>query len=197
MATYGVVWVTAESAATAKAIARALLEQKLAACVSIAPITSLYSWEGAIQEAEEWQLAIKTDLDYFKQITAAVKALHSYKVPELIALPIIQGSDSYFYWLSTVVEPQQVAIGQDFSAQQAATGEFVLAQVGGASYRFPAAGMAIASITPAMAARAIAYVQQWQAAHPEAALPLSFAATWQEAEDYFGAIEGIDEGKKG
>lgn len=96
---YGIVMVTVSSRSEGEAIASALLEAKLAACVTLFPVQSIYTWKGEIQRDEEQQLVIKTDLSQFEAIAAQVRALHSYEVPEIIALPIVQGSQPYLDWL--------------------------------------------------------------------------------------------------
>ena len=79
---YGLVLVTASSQSEGEAIAQALLQFKLAACVNLMPIRSLYTWNGEVHNEAEWQLMIKTDLRNFSQIEAKVRELHSYEVPE-------------------------------------------------------------------------------------------------------------------
>jgi periplasmic divalent cation tolerance protein len=100
---YGIVFVTASSQPEAEAIAQALLQCRLAACVSLTPIRSLYTWKGDVQDEAEWQLMIKTELQNFPQIEAKVRELHSYEVPEVIALPIVAGSEAYLSWISEQV----------------------------------------------------------------------------------------------
>ncbi|MBW4517825.1 MAG: divalent-cation tolerance protein CutA [Timaviella obliquedivisa GSE-PSE-MK23-08B] len=97
---YGLVLVTASSQSEGEAIAQALLQFKLAACVSLMPIHSLYTWNGKVHNEAEWQLMIKTDLRNFSQLEAKVRELHSYEVPEIIALPIDLGSSPYLSWIS-------------------------------------------------------------------------------------------------
>lgn len=99
MSDYGIVLTTADSETEAEAIATALVEAKLAACVNLFPVKSIYTWEGQIQRETEWQLVIKTRLDCFDELSAKVRSLHSYDVPELIALPIEQGSADYLGWM--------------------------------------------------------------------------------------------------
>lgn len=95
-----VVLVTCGSEEEAVKISNALVEEKLAACVNlIPPIRSIYRWEGKIWDEKEWLLMIKTQKKRFKEIETRVKSLHSYTVPEIIALPIIEGSSSYLEWL--------------------------------------------------------------------------------------------------
>lgn len=97
---YGVVLVTAPSQAEAEEIAQSLVESKLAACVSLVPIKSIYTWQGELYKEEEWQLLIKTDLAAFESLAAKVKELHSYEVPEIIALPLVAGYPPYLAWIS-------------------------------------------------------------------------------------------------
>ncbi len=98
-ADYGIVLVTAASQKEAETIARALLEAKLAACVAITPVESFYVWQGKMNCDREWQLTIKTNLSLFEAIAAKIKAIHSYEVPEIIALPIVAGTSSYLNWI--------------------------------------------------------------------------------------------------
>jgi periplasmic divalent cation tolerance protein len=97
---YGVVLVTASSVEEAETIANALVEAKLAACVSIMPIQSIYAWQGQKCKEQEWQLLIKTDLGQFSTLETKIRELHSYQVPEIIALPIVVGSQPYLQWIS-------------------------------------------------------------------------------------------------
>ncbi len=99
---YGVVLVTASSQAEAERIASALVEAKLAACVNLMPIRSVYTWQGEICSDEEWQLVIKTCLHHFSKLEAKVRSLHSYETPEIIALPILAGSPPYLQWIREV-----------------------------------------------------------------------------------------------
>jgi len=68
----------------AEAIAKSLVENQLAACVSLSPIRSIYTWQGEIHSAAEWQLVIKTELAKFEDLKTKVRAMHSYEVPEII-----------------------------------------------------------------------------------------------------------------
>lgn len=103
---YGVILVTAASQSEAEMIARSLLSAKLAACVTLLPVQSIYTWQNEIQQAEEWQLMIKSKLDRFSDLEAKIRELHSYEVPEMIALPIVAGSHPYLQWISQQVTPQ-------------------------------------------------------------------------------------------
>jgi len=98
-ANYGIVLVTAASQKEAETIASHLLEAKLAACVALTPVESFYVWQGKMNCDREWQLTIKTNLSLFEAIFAKIKAIHSYEVPEIIALPIVAGTRSYLNWI--------------------------------------------------------------------------------------------------
>lgn len=100
---YCVVLVTAPSRTDAEAIAQNLVESKLAACVSFMPINSIYTWQGKVNKDEEWQLLIKTHLSKFEVLEAKIRELHSYEVPEIIALPLVAGSAPYLAWISEQV----------------------------------------------------------------------------------------------
>jgi periplasmic divalent cation tolerance protein len=99
-----IVLVTAGSAAEANAIARALVEERLAACVNrIKSIQSIYRWQGNVEESEEELLIIKSTRALFPEVEQRVRELHSYTEPEVIALPIIEGSPTYLRWLGEQV----------------------------------------------------------------------------------------------
>ncbi|MEL6911315.1 MAG: divalent-cation tolerance protein CutA [Cyanobacteria bacterium J06629_2] len=101
---YGVVLVTVASLSEGQAIATELIKAKLAACVNLFPIDSIYLWQSEINQEREYQLIIKTDLNQFAQLSAKIKTLHSYEVPEIIALPIVNGSQAYLNWLGSSLE---------------------------------------------------------------------------------------------
>ena len=82
-------------------LARLLLDNHLAACVSVIPqIRSLYHWKGAIESARECLLLIKSSRELFDAVRVRVEAAHSYEVPELLALPVVEGAANYMNWLS-------------------------------------------------------------------------------------------------
>jgi periplasmic divalent cation tolerance protein len=97
-----VVLVTCANVAEAKRIARAVVEARLAACVNILPgaVISIYRWRGKVESASERLLLIKTSRKHLAKLRAAVERLHSYDVPEFIALPIAAGSRAYLRWLA-------------------------------------------------------------------------------------------------
>ena len=100
MTQLGVVLVTASSETEASAIASALVQERLAACVSLVPIQSVYRWQGEVQQETEWQLMIKTDLAQCTALAERVQQLHSYEVPEIVALPIVAGTETYLNWVA-------------------------------------------------------------------------------------------------
>ncbi len=88
------------SAEEAEKIARTLLESRLAACVNVLMQNrSFYWWDDKIEEATEHMLVIKTSADLFDKVSAAIRASHSYRVPEVIALPLSAGSPDYLAWM--------------------------------------------------------------------------------------------------
>jgi periplasmic divalent cation tolerance protein len=97
---------TAASPEEAARISRDLVERRLAACVSRLPgLTSVYRWQGAIEEASEVLLIIKTSAENLPALEAALHEMHSYEVPEFLVLSIESGSQPYLDWLLASVEP--------------------------------------------------------------------------------------------
>ena len=98
-----VVLITASHQDEATQIARALVEARLAGCVNIIKdIRSIYSWEWKIEDEAEVLMIAKTRQSLFEALVKKVKELHSYTVPEVIALPVVQGSEDYLKWLRGV-----------------------------------------------------------------------------------------------
>ena len=88
------------SADEAEKIARRLVEQRLAACVNVLPgARSFYRWKGNIEDAAEWLLIIKSARSRFAALRAALEQLHSYEVPEVIALSVVDGAKNYLDWM--------------------------------------------------------------------------------------------------
>jgi periplasmic divalent cation tolerance protein len=100
-----VVLVMCGSRKEARKIARAVVERRLAACVNEigAPVRSVYRWKGKVETAEEFLLVIKTTKRRFAALRAAVLELHSYEVPEIVALPVVKGSPAYLNWIAECV----------------------------------------------------------------------------------------------
>ena len=100
MSEFLVVYITA-SGENAKDLASALVREKLAACVNRIPgVESTYTWEGRVERDTEDLLIVKTRADLFDRLKKRVQALHGYDVPEIIAVPIVQGSESYLEWMT-------------------------------------------------------------------------------------------------
>lgn len=86
-------------------IAQALVSKRAAACVQVVgPVESTYRWEGALETNEEWQCFIKTEKRHFTTVRKLISAMHPYEVPEIISLPILQGSREYLGWISEQVK---------------------------------------------------------------------------------------------
>lgn len=99
-----VVLMTAGSQDEAERIAQALVSEMLAACVNMVPgITSVYRWEGEVHRDSEWLLVAKSRRDVLDDLIRRVQALHSYDLPEVIALPLIGGSEAYLRWVNQAV----------------------------------------------------------------------------------------------
>ena len=97
-----VVFITCASRAEAKKIAKSLVAQRLAACGNVitAPVTSIYRWKGKIEKANEFLLILKSNRKSFAALEREVRRLHSYDVPEIIALPSAAGSRAYLSWIA-------------------------------------------------------------------------------------------------
>jgi periplasmic divalent cation tolerance protein len=99
-----VVLITAGSQEEAEHLAHRLVAEMLAACVNVVPgVTSVYRWEGEIQRDQEWLLIVKTERQILDSLIQRVQVLHSYEVPEIIALPLVGGSEAYLRWISDQV----------------------------------------------------------------------------------------------
>ena len=104
MTEYIVIFITAPDEDVAQRIARALVEEKLAGCVNIIKdIRSIYFWQGRVEDEPEVLMVVKTKRELFNKLKDRVKSVHPYSVPEIIAMPIIEGSEDYLKWLDEVV----------------------------------------------------------------------------------------------
>ena len=100
-----VLFITTPTAAEAEQISRVLLNEKKIACANILPgVSSLFWWQDKLDSAQETLLIIKTKATLLAEIVELVKELHSYEVPEIIALPVIGGNEDYVKWVSQVVK---------------------------------------------------------------------------------------------
>lgn len=103
-----VVLVTCSSPEEGAKIAHSLVEKRLAACVNVSsPVRSFYRWEGKIRDEPEYILFIKTARGLFGELRLEVEKLHSYHVPEVICLPIVDGAANYLNWINESVRPQE------------------------------------------------------------------------------------------
>ena len=97
-------------AATAEALAGALVEARLAACASLTTgVHSVYRWQGKIERASEVTLTIKTTQRHYAALEAAIRAAHPYELPEIIALPVVAGFPSYLQWIIAETSPDHHA----------------------------------------------------------------------------------------
>ena len=91
---------TTDTEKSAEKITATLIENRLAACVQIiGPINSIYWWKATVERAVEWLCIIKTRQDLYSSVESSIKAIHGYKVPEIIALPILKGYKDYLSWM--------------------------------------------------------------------------------------------------
>ena len=101
MADYIQVVTTTEHKKDAQRIAQTLVRERLAGCVQVlGPITSTYRWGGTIETSEEWQCLAKSRSCLFEEIDEAIRRVHPYDVPEILALPVVAGSRAYLAWLA-------------------------------------------------------------------------------------------------
>ena len=116
-----VVLVTCGKASEARRIARALVEGRLAACVNVLEtrVQSVYRWKGKVETAGEYLLVIKSSRDLLSAVRAEVERLHSYEVPEVIAVPIVAGSPKYLRWLGEGLRPAPIKPGPRKESRQA------------------------------------------------------------------------------
>lgn len=102
-----VIFITAGSGEEARIVGQALLEHRAAACVNIAPnVTSIFWWQDKLETDQESLLIVKTMASKVEEVVRLAKEVHSYEVPEVIAMPIIGGNREYLDWIGGEVEPQ-------------------------------------------------------------------------------------------
>ncbi len=91
---------TVSKRSDAERIAKVLLNKKLSACTQIiGPITSIYKWKGKMEKSKEWLCLTKSKISHYKKIEKIIKEIHPYELPEIIAVPIIEGSNEYLNWI--------------------------------------------------------------------------------------------------
>ncbi|WP_030925825.1 divalent-cation tolerance protein CutA [Streptomyces sp. NRRL B-24720] len=97
---------TTDSEEKAHALAQGAVEARLAACVQIsAPVTSVYRWRNAIETTEEWQVLFKTVAERYDELEEHLRAAHDYETPEIIATPVVRGSERYLAWVTAETAP--------------------------------------------------------------------------------------------
>jgi periplasmic divalent cation tolerance protein len=102
-----IVTTTVSDRADAERIAAALVAKQFAACVQVSgPIESTFRWKGQVETSQEWVCAIKTRRDLYGDVESAIRELHSYEQPEIVAVPIVACSEGYLLWLADVVRPR-------------------------------------------------------------------------------------------
>jgi periplasmic divalent cation tolerance protein len=100
------IYCTCPDPATARRIADALVDRRLAACVNILPgLTSVYRWQGRVESADEALMMIKTTAPAYAAVEAAIQSLHPYELPEIIAVPLQAGLPGYLNWIDANVTP--------------------------------------------------------------------------------------------
>ena len=104
MSSYSWTYTTWPDAGAAREAAAVLIDERLCACANILPaMTSVYRWEGALETAQEWRCLAKTDRTKYEAVEQNVRRLHPYDVPEIVATPIVAGSQAYLDWLQSVL----------------------------------------------------------------------------------------------
>jgi periplasmic divalent cation tolerance protein len=110
MAEILVILTNCPDSASADAIARRLVENRLAACVNrLAPVSSIYRWQGAVETAAEIPLLIKCTRERYAEVETVIRELHPYEVPEIVALPVAGGWGPYLRWVDNETRPPQLA----------------------------------------------------------------------------------------
>jgi periplasmic divalent cation tolerance protein len=104
MSNYCIVITTTHSREEADTLTEAILSQKLAACIQISEIESRYFWDGKLERNYEYKLEIKTTKNNLIKLKEFIKSKHSYEVPEIITIPIIDGNQEYFDWVDSLVK---------------------------------------------------------------------------------------------
>jgi len=114
MTTYIQTLTTTATKPAAQAIARAVVERRLAGCAQVVgPITSTYWWQGKVETAEEWLCVMKSRQDLYEQLEQAICEVHPYEVPEILAMPVVEGSRDYLDWLDGELENADCRTGSD------------------------------------------------------------------------------------
>ncbi|MFB8773336.1 divalent-cation tolerance protein CutA [Streptomyces broussonetiae] len=97
---YAIVVTTTDAEEKARALAAGVIGERLAACAQVYPISSVYRWEGAVEEAREWRVDFKTRGELVARLAERIGELHDYDTPEVIAVPVVSGSAAYLSWVA-------------------------------------------------------------------------------------------------
>ncbi len=104
-----VVLSTCASADEAERLARRVIDDRLAACVNVlSPVRSFYRWKGKVEDSAEWLLIIKSSREKFDGLRAALESAHTYEVPEVIAIPIVDGAPNYLSWIERELQTAEI-----------------------------------------------------------------------------------------
>lgn len=103
--TYCMVFVTCKNETEARSMASKIVHKKLAACVQLNPVVSVYTWKGQVQTESETRLVIKTRTDLYKALESFVQEHHSYEVPQILQVPISRGLPAFLDWIDQTTEP--------------------------------------------------------------------------------------------
>jgi len=106
MEEYIQIFTTTKKKEDAGKIAKILVEKRLAGCIQILPVTSTYWWKGNVETEEEWLCLIKGKKALYKELEKTIMEIHPYEIPEIIAVPIIAGSDDYLKWLNNELKKE-------------------------------------------------------------------------------------------
>ncbi len=101
---YAMVFTTIDSEEQAQELARSMVEARLAACVQIEAVRSVYNWQGEVRSDPEWRLTIKTRTAKYAELERHIQARHTYKTPEIVRLEIAGGSSEYLKWMDACVD---------------------------------------------------------------------------------------------
>ncbi|AUY50534.1 divalent-cation tolerance protein CutA [Streptomyces sp. CB01881] len=100
-----VVTTTHDAEPAARALAAAVVRERLAACAQVYPVRSVYWWDGEVQEGAEWRVDLKTRADLAARLTAFITEHHTYDTPEVVAVPVVAGSSGYLAWVAAETAP--------------------------------------------------------------------------------------------
>jgi periplasmic divalent cation tolerance protein len=114
MTQYIQVFTTLENRKDAEILAKTLVEKRLAACIQIiGPLMSYFQWQGKLESSQEYLCLIKSREDLYPELEAAIKSLHPYEIPEILAMPVIKGGKEYLNWLNQELKSDTFEWGKD------------------------------------------------------------------------------------